>query len=192
MTSKSGLNAYRERVFAAMSDAGLPVAQWHRQNEERLSRDPTSRARPFTTLTSPKYGKIQKLRPGFEEFIPHPAHGRPVPRCQAARKRTGGREQCRKFAIRGKHLCRTHGGAVGSGQLTDQGRKNQIASVTQHGRETTEKRQARKIATRKLKALENLMRDNGMISGLGSRGPYWKPNRVGEAMSHLKGGRKVS
>ena len=186
MISKSDLDAYRERVFAALREADYPVEQWHRQYEEELAANPTARARPFTTLTAPKYGKLTKLRPGFTETIPHPRHRRPVPRCQAAKKRTNGKVQCSKFAIKGKHLCRTHGGAVGSGMLSDQGRKKQIASVTVDGSETLEKRRARSVASEELKRLERQAKQIGMIGGLGSRGPYWKPNRVGQPMAHLK------
>ena len=190
MPSKSYLDAYREKVFAAMREAGLPVDDWHRKYEEGLAANPTAKARPFKTLTPPKYGKIQKLRPGFEELIPHPAHGKPVSRCQAARKRTGGKEQCSKFAIKGKHLCRTHGGAVGSGMLSNQGRKKQIASVTVDGSETLEKRRARSVASEELKRLERQARESGLISGLGLRGPYFKANRVGQPMAHQKRGKR--
>ena len=173
-------------MFNALREAGHPVDQWHREYEEELARNPIAKSRPFTKLTPPKYGKIQKLCPGFVEFIPHPRHGKPVPRCQAARKRTGGKVQCKKFAANGTHLCRTHGGAKGSGVLTSAGREKQRAAVTQHGNETAAKRQARRLATQRLKALEKQAREIGMITGLGSRGPYWKPNRVGQAMAHLK------
>ena len=91
----------------------------------------------------PKYGKIQRLCPGFEEFIPHPAHGKPVSRCQAAKQRTGGKVQCRKWAIKGKHVCRTYGGAPGSGVTTKQGREHQRPAVTVHGTETKAKRARR-------------------------------------------------
>jgi hypothetical protein len=190
MILKSDLDAYRERVFATLREAGHPVDQWQREYEQDLAANPTARARPFTTITPPAYGKITKLRPGFTETIPHPRHSKPVPRCQAARKRSGGREQCKKFAIRGRHLCRTHGGAAGSGKLTNQGRQNQIASVTIHGSETVEKRRARSLASKELKKLERQAKQMGMVSGLGSRGPYFKPNRIGQPMAHLKRGKR--
>jgi len=190
MISKSDLDAYRESVFAALREAGHPVDQWQREFDEVLARDPTAKARPFTALTPPKYGKLSKLRPGFTETIPHPRHRRPVPRCQAAKKRTNGKVQCSKFAIKGKHLCRTHGGAVGSGMLSDQGRKKQIASVTIHGSETAAKRRARSVASEDFKRLERQAREGGLISGLGSRGTYFKANRVGQPMAHLKRGKR--
>ena len=186
MISKSDLDAYRQQIFNSLRESGHPVDQWQRDLEAQIAVDPLGRPRPFTVLPEPKFGKIRKLRPGFTETIAHPRHGKPVPRCQAARKRTGGKVQCSKFAIKGKHLCRTHGGAAGSGKLTDQGRQNQIASVTIHGSETIEKRRARSLASKELKRLERLARERSLISGLGSRGPYWKPNRVGQPMGHLK------
>jgi len=186
MISKSALDLYREKIFNALREAGHPVDRWQREYEQDLAANPTARARPFTTMIPPKYGRIQKLRPGFEEFIPHPRHGQPIARCQAARKRTGGKVQCSKFAIKGKHLCRTHGGAAGSGMLSDQGRKKQIASVTVDGSETVEKRRARSLASKQLRRLERQAREIGMVSGLGSRGAYFKANRVGQPMAHLK------
>jgi hypothetical protein len=146
MNFKSDIDEYRERVFTAMREAGLPVNVWQREYEQELAANPTAKARPYNVLRAPKYGKIRKLRPGFEEFIPHPVHRKPVPRCQAARKRTGGKAQCKKFAANGTHLCRTHGGAVGSGKLTHAGRAQQILSVTKDGSETRLKRNIRSHA----------------------------------------------
>ena len=150
------------------------MADWQRAYEIELAQNPTGRSRPFTAVTPPKYCKIKKIRPGFEEFIEHPAHGRPVPRCQASRKRSGGKVQCAKFAIRGKHLCRTHGGAVGSGRLTDQGRLNQKDSVTVHGQETVLERSERSRILRELREIERIGKVLGFFSGKGSRGPYNK------------------
>jgi hypothetical protein len=190
MISKSALDAYRQQIFNSLRESGHPVDQWQRDLEAQIAADPLGRPRPFTVLPEPKFGKIRKLRPGFTETIPHPRHSKPVPRCQAARKRTGGKVQCSKFAIKGKHLCRTHGGAAGSGKLTDQGRQNQIVAVTQNWNETTAKRRARSLASKELKRLERLARERSLISGLGSRGPYWKPNRVGQPMAHLRRGKR--
>jgi len=189
MASEIDLDDYRKRVFEALRAEGFPIDEWQREYEQDIAADPTARARPFTTITPPTFGKIQKLRPGFEEFVSHPRHGKPVPRCQAAKKRTNGKVQCSKFAIKGKHLCRTHGGGKGSGKLTDEGRQNQIASVTIHGSETIEKRRARSLASKELKRLERQAKQVGMVSGLGSRGPYWKADRKGSPMAHLRRGK---
>ena len=69
MILKSDLDAYREKVFNALREAGHPVDQWQRDYEQELAANPTARPRPFTTITPPAYGKITKLRPGFEEFV---------------------------------------------------------------------------------------------------------------------------
>jgi hypothetical protein len=186
MISNNDLNAYRDRIYTALKAAGYPVDVWHSEYEAQLASNPTARARPFTKITAPLYGKIQKIRPGFEEFIPHPAHGKPVPRCQAAKKRTGGKIQCGKFAIKGKHVCRTHGGAAGSGKTTLQGRENQRLSVIAHGEETVAKRKARSTASKERRELIGEAMMAGIISGLGTRGAYYKPERKGTPMGHIK------
>ena len=186
-TSEYEIEKLRAQVSAKLRAAGFPVDQWQREHEERIAADPLGRYRPFTQITPPAYGRIKKLRPGFAEFLLHPAHGHPVARCQAAKKHTGGKVQCGKYAMRGKHLCRTHGGAVGSGQLTEQGRQNQIASLTVHGNETIEQRNARSVASRERKQLAKMAVQAGLTETTGfRRGPYYKPNRKGEPMAHLK------
>ena len=191
MSSEIDLDDYRKRVFEALRAEGFPIDQWQREYEQDLAADPTARARPFTTITPPAYGKIQKLRPGFEEFVSHPRHGKPVPRCQASLKGSGGKTQCSKFALRGKHLCRTHGGAAGSGKLSEEGRQNQIASVTIHGSETIEKRRKRSEASKASKELARLAVKLGLSATTGiPRGPYFKPNRIGQPMAHLKRGNR--
>ena len=178
MTTPADLEENRNRVFAALKWAGYPVDQWQREYEQELAANPTAKPRPFTTITPPIYGKIQKLRPGFDEFISHPYHGKPVPRCQAARKRTGGKVQCGKFAIKGKHLCRMHGGAAGSGKISEQGRKNQLASVTVHGSETIQKRKDRKEKSHERRELAKIAVESGMAKSTGlPRGRYYKPSR---------------
>jgi hypothetical protein len=46
------------------------------------------------------------------------------------------------------------------------------------------------VASQKLGALEKQAREIGMITGLGTRGPYFKANRVGQPMAHLKGSKR--
>ena len=191
MISKSELDAYREKIFNALREAGHPVDAWQRELEAQIAADPLGRPRPFTTITPPTFGKITILRPGFEEFVSHPRHGCPIARCQAAKKRTGGKIQCGKFAIRGRHLCRTHGGGKGSGKLSEEGRQRQVASVTQHGDETVAKRAARSEASKQRRALEKTAREFGIYIGSGTRGPYHKPNRVGQPMGHLRKAKPV-
>jgi hypothetical protein len=185
MPASTTLNAYREKIYAALRAAGYPVDVWHTEIQAELTANPTAKARPFTQINSPQYGKIKKLRPGFEEFVTHPAHGKPVPRCQAAKKRTGGKVQCGKFAVKGKHLCRTHGGAAGSGKNSAEGRENQRRAVTVHGNETIAKRQARSAASSERRNLMGEANKAGVITGLGARGPYYKPDRRGTPMAHI-------
>ena len=147
-------------------------------------------SRSFKIIKPPSYGKIKNLRPGFTETIAHPMHGAPIPRCQAAKKRTEGKIQCSKFSLKNNHLCRTHGGAIGSGVQSEQGRQNQIAAVTKHGHETRAKRSKRGSASTELKLVEKLGKAIGLINAAGSRGPYYKPNRIGISMAHVNKKRK--
>jgi len=73
----------------------------------------------------------------------------PAPRCQAQSKRS--KQQCRKAAIRGKQVCRVHGGAS-TGPRTEQGRKRCAAAKTAHGWETRELRKKRAEKFREMKA----------------------------------------
>ena len=83
-----------------------------------------------------------------------------VPRCQARSKRSG--EQCRKAAMKGKQMCKTHGGAS-TGPRTVAGRAKCAEAKTVHGRETRAKREARALKLRELRELEALMKGAGMI-----------------------------
>jgi hypothetical protein len=124
-------------------------------------------SRSFKIIKAPSYGKIKNLRPGFTETIPHPMHGAPIPRCQAAKKRTEGKIQCSKFSLKNNPLCRTHGGAIGSGVQSPEGRQNQIAAVTKHGHETRAKRSKRSAASKELKLIEKLGKVIGLINSGG-------------------------
>lgn len=83
-----------------------------------------------------------------------------VLRCQACSKRSG--EQCRKAAMRGKRVCRTHGGAS-TGPKTKAGRASCAAAKTIHGRETRAKRKVRAIKQKELRELEVVMKIAGLI-----------------------------
>jgi hypothetical protein len=86
--------------------------------------------------------------------------GAAVPRCRAKSKRSG--DQCRKPAMRGKAVCRTHGGAS-TGPKTPEGRKLCAAAKTVHGREGRATRERRAEKLRDLRDLERLMLKVGMI-----------------------------
>lgn len=77
-------------------------------------------------------------------------------RCQAQSKRSD--QQCKKPAVRGKRVCRTHGGAS-TGPKTEAGRKRCAAAKTIHGRET---RAIRRIRSQKLKELDQLAKLIGL------------------------------
>nr|WP_300975829.1 HGGxSTG domain-containing protein [Yoonia sp.] len=81
-------------------------------------------------------------------------------RCQAKSKRSG--VQCCKPAMRGKAVCRTHGGAS-TGARTQQGRERCAQAKTVHGWETREIRRKRAEKLRELRELEGAMLALGMI-----------------------------
>ena len=89
------------------------------------------------------------------------AFGVAVPRCQARSKRSG--QQCRKAAMTGKAVCRTHGGAS-TGPKTDAGKAKCAEAKTVHGRE---RRTTRALRAEKLKELRQL---EGLMAGLGMLG----------------------
>lgn len=83
-----------------------------------------------------------------------------APRCQAKSKRSG--EQCRKAAVRGKAVCKIHGGAS-TGPTTAAGRQRCAEARTVHGRERREARRVRAEKLRELRQLEGVMAELGMF-----------------------------
>ena len=82
------------------------------------------------------------------------------PRCQAKSKRS--QQQCRSPAIRGKRVCRIHGGRS-TGPRTQQGRNLCGAAKTVHGRETRAIRAKRQQALAELKLLERMGKGVGVF-----------------------------
>ena len=82
------------------------------------------------------------------------------PRCQAQSKRT--KQQCRSPAIRGKRVCRIHGGRS-TGPRTQQGQNRCGAARTIHGRETRGIRAKRQQALAELKLLERVGKGVGIM-----------------------------
>ena len=83
-----------------------------------------------------------------------------VARCQAKSKRSG--LQCRKAAMRGKRVCRTHGG-TSTGPKTPEGRQKCAEAKTVHGWETRAIRRERAAKLTELRFLERVMVGAGMI-----------------------------
>ena len=75
-------------------------------------------------------------------------------RCQATSKRT--KLQCGAPAVKGKRVCRFHGGKS-TGPKTDEGRKRCGIAKTVHGGETRAIRAARPAKMAELKMLEKLI-----------------------------------
>ena len=102
--------------------------------------------------------------------------------CQATAKHS--RVQCKKAALRGKNVCRTHGGAS-SGPVTERGRAKCAAAKIVHGKDTRAKRTKNAISTTKLLLLRDLGVKLGMfgdqLTGWPGRRPRGYP--ITELMS---------
>ena len=90
--------------------------------------------------------------------------------CQATAKHS--RVQCKKAAMKGKAVCRTHGGAS-TGPKTEQGRQRCAAAKTIHGKDTRAKRAQNAITATKLL----LLRDLGVKLGMFGDQPTGWPGR---------------
>lgn len=88
-------------------------------------------------------------------------------RCRARSKRTG--LQCGAPAMAGKIVCKTHGGRS-TGPKTAEGRARCAAAKTIHGHDTRQARRELSEGLIHLRALEDLARLLGMISGPRSPG----------------------
>ena len=100
--------------------------------------------------------------------------------CQARSSRT--KLQCRAPAIKGKRVCKWHGGRS-TGPKTEAGRQRCAEAKTIHGRETREARSERSIASARLAVLEAVSFSIGLMSGGRTRGV--KPKRMAEAYPEL-------
>lgn len=88
-------------------------------------------------------------------------------RCQAKSKRT--KLQCAAPALKGKRVCKTHGGRS-TGPKTAAGRQRCSEAKTIHGRETREARTERSLASARLAVLEAVGFSIGLMSGGRTRG----------------------
>lgn len=102
-------------------------------------------------------------------------------RCQAKSKRT--KLQCAAPALKGKRVCKTHGGRS-TGPKTEAGRQRCAEAKTIHGRETREARTERSLASARLAVLEEVGFLLGFMSGHRTRGP--KPSEMSNALQEMK------
>ena len=102
-------------------------------------------------------------------------------RCQAKSKRT--KLQCSAPALKGKRVCKTHGGRS-TGPKTEAGRQRCAEAKTIHGRETREARNERSLASARLAVLEAVGHKLGYVNGNRTRGR--KPDRMAEAYPELQ------
>ena len=101
--------------------------------------------------------------------------------CQARSSRT--KLQCRAPAIKGKRVCKWHGGRS-TGPKTEAGRQRCAEAKTIHGRETREARNERSLASARLAVLETVGHKLGFMNGTRTRGR--RPDRMGEAYPELQ------
>ena len=91
--------------------------------------------------------------------------------------------------MKGKAVCRTHGGRS-TGPKTEAGRQRCAAAKTIHGRETREARTERSLGSARLAVLEAVGFSIGLMSGGRTRGR--RPNRMAEAYPELQALVKVN
>ena len=102
-------------------------------------------------------------------------------RCQARSKRT--KLQCAAPALKGKRVCKTHGGRS-TGPRTEAGRQRCAEAKTIHGRETREARSERSLASARLAVLEEVGFELGFMQGPRTRGR--RPDRMAEVYPELQ------
>ena len=101
--------------------------------------------------------------------------------CQARSSRT--KLQCRAPAIKGKRVCKWHGGRS-TGPKTEAGRQRCAEAKTIHGRETREARTKRSLASARLAVLEEVGFSIGLMAVDRTRGR--RPKRMDEAYPELQ------
>ena len=102
-------------------------------------------------------------------------------RCQAKSKRT--KLQCSAPALKGKRVCKTHGGRS-TGPKTEAGRQRCSKSRTVHGRETRKTRSERSLGLARLAVLEAVGHKLGFMNGTRTRGR--NPDRMEVAFPELQ------
>jgi len=102
-------------------------------------------------------------------------------RCQAKSKRT--KLQCAAPALKGKKVCKTHGGRS-SGPRTEAGKQRCAEAKTIHGYATREARNERSLAMARLAVLEEVGHTLGFMNGKRTRGR--KPDRMCDVLPELQ------
>ena len=102
-------------------------------------------------------------------------------RCQAKSKRT--KLQCSAPALKGKRVCKTHGGRS-TGPKTEAGRQRCAEAKTIHGRETRKTRNERSLGLARIAVLREVGFALGFMSGPRTRGR--RPDRMAEAYPELQ------
>ena len=101
--------------------------------------------------------------------------------CQARSSRT--KLQCRAPAIKGKRVCKWHGGRS-TGPKTEAGRQRCAEAKTIHGRETREARTERSLSSARLAVLEEVGHELGFMGGTRTRGI--KPHKMNQVLPELQ------
>jgi hypothetical protein len=101
--------------------------------------------------------------------------------CQSMSKRS--RQRCKAPAMRGKAVCRTHGG-LSTGARTEAGKLRARTAKLKHGRETRKARTERSLASARLAVLEEIGFSIGLMSEGRTRGR--RPDRMAEAFPELQ------
>ena len=101
--------------------------------------------------------------------------------CQATSQRS--RQRCKAPAMRGKAVCRTHGGRS-TGPKTEAGRQRCAEAKTIHGRERREVRTERSLGSARLAVLEAVGHKLGFMHGSKTRGR--KPNQMSQVFIGLQ------
>ena len=101
--------------------------------------------------------------------------------CQATSKRS--RQRCKAPAMKGKRVCKTHGGRS-TGPKTEAGRQRCAEAKTIHGRETRDARTERSLASARLAVLEAIGHELGLMGGTRTRGI--KPHNMGQILPEFQ------
>jgi hypothetical protein len=101
--------------------------------------------------------------------------------CHAMSKRS--RQRCKAPAMKGKQVCKFHGG-LSTGPRTEDGRQRCSEAKTIHGRETREARTQRNLASARLAVIEEVGFLLSLMSGHRTRGR--KPNQMSNVLKEMK------